>query len=171
MRCVGDFTIAIAMGSKTESLMQTLPPILVPNLIARQSISERDRCPSRSPVSARPDQYVRRDAKRSAGVGLSPSRARAFDSGTSAIRVRVAVIASRSLRVDPCCSMRNVMASIGSGGSIGRPTSGARRASVAGPCGSGWVGSWARWRGTGSGRGGWRARPRYWGTFSLVGNL
>jgi hypothetical protein len=38
---------------------------------------------------------------------------------TSAIRVCVPMISSRSFQVSPCCSMRNLMASIGSGGSIG----------------------------------------------------
>src|ERR1019366_495069 len=39
---------------------------------------------------------------------------------TSAIRVRVPIIFSRSFRVSPCCSIRNLMASTGSGGSIGK---------------------------------------------------
>src|SRR5882724_8339173 len=38
---------------------------------------------------------------------------------TSATRVRVPRMPSKSLRVRPCCSMRNLMASIGSGESIG----------------------------------------------------
>lgn len=40
-------------------------------------------------------------------------------SSTSELRERVRMTSSRSSRVSPCCSMRNIVASIGSGRSIG----------------------------------------------------
>lgn len=89
------------------------------------ALTDRGPLASRRPVYARLafprrlDQHLVRDAELLVQPPDHGDRQPRMRASTSAIRVRVPIIAYRSLRVRPCCSIRNLIASIGSGGFIG----------------------------------------------------